>query len=257
MERRHVDEVARMRSLGFRTRLGFLLLYATRAWRRQPVGVPLGGGRVFFDPHSLAADWETWRQMFFPRYDVYGGNYRGAVVVDIGAHKGYYGAYALLHGAACVLSYEPQSTNFELLRRAAASYHNAAWEVEHAAVGARAREAQLQVAHESWSHTLFAHADATWIGATERVPVVPVGSILERAETLGGSRLLVKLDAEGSECEIVLESDEQAWRRVDCVYLEHHRFAPCSLDAILQRLAATGLTEVEERHEVVAVARRA
>jgi hypothetical protein len=34
-------------------------------------------------------------------------------------------------------------------------------------------------------------------------------------------------------------------------------FAPCSLGAILERLAATGLTQVEERHEVVAVARHA
>ena len=53
------------------------------------------------------------------RRRAYAGDYRGAFVVDVGAHKGYYGAYALAHGARWVVSYEPETANFALLERAA------------------------------------------------------------------------------------------------------------------------------------------
>ena len=50
--------------------------------------------------------------------DAYSGDYRGAVVLDLGAHKGYYGAYALgKRGAATVISYEPGAANYTPRRR--------------------------------------------------------------------------------------------------------------------------------------------
>ena len=39
------------------------------------------------------------------RYEI---DYRNSVVVDIGAHKGYFLAYALLNGAAVVFAFEHQ-----------------------------------------------------------------------------------------------------------------------------------------------------
>ena len=50
----------------------------------------------------------------------YKGDYRDAFVLDLGAHKGYYGAYAFRHGARTVVSYEPESTNASYLEAAAA-----------------------------------------------------------------------------------------------------------------------------------------
>ena len=46
-------------------------------------------------------------------------DYAGAVVLDLGAHKGYFGAYALARGARLVISFEPETANLELLERGA------------------------------------------------------------------------------------------------------------------------------------------
>jgi hypothetical protein len=110
IQRRHVRELLRLRALPVRTRLDGLALYATRSWRRKPVALRLERARVYLDPQSLAADWETWRQIFFPKYGIYAGDYYDAVVVDVGAHKGYFAASALRGGARLVLSYEPRQT---------------------------------------------------------------------------------------------------------------------------------------------------
>ena len=71
--------------------------------------------------HLSHDDYEIdWKSLAFVAVDdAYAGDYEGAVVVDVGAHKGYYGAYALLHGARAVVSYEPESANFALLESSA------------------------------------------------------------------------------------------------------------------------------------------
>jgi len=65
-------------------------------------------------------DWETLKWVLVD--EAYPTDYAGAVVLDIGAHKGYFGAFALERGARTVISFEPESRNFELLERCAASY---------------------------------------------------------------------------------------------------------------------------------------
>ena len=60
--------------------------------------------------------------------EAYETDYEGTIVLDIGAHKGYYAAYAVQHGARRVVAYEPESANLEALERTAAAYRDdAAW----------------------------------------------------------------------------------------------------------------------------------
>ena len=56
--------------------------------------------------------------------------------------------------------------------------------------------------------------------------------------------MIVKIDAEGAECEIVLGTDVEMWRGVDAVFLEIHDFAPCSAEDIIGHLARAGLSVV-------------
>ena len=52
----------------------------------------------------------------------YGNDFHDSTVIDIGAHKGYFGAYALMHGAKQVVSYEPERQNFDFLTQTAQSF---------------------------------------------------------------------------------------------------------------------------------------
>jgi hypothetical protein len=56
--------------------------------------------------------------------------------------------------------------------------------------------------------------------------------------------VIVKIDAEGAECDIVLGTDVEAWQSVDAVFLEIHDFAPCSSADIIGHLESAGLTVV-------------
>jgi len=71
---------------------------------------------VFLSAETLKADLDTFTEIYLLR--VYPPPEQGAVVIDIGAHKGYYATWALANGAAAVISYEPQSANFEALELA-------------------------------------------------------------------------------------------------------------------------------------------
>jgi FkbM family methyltransferase len=255
VERRHVHELVHLETLPRATRLDGVLLYATRRWKRGVVSLRLGGIRVYVDRATLDTDWEAWRQIFFPKYGVYTSDYKDATVVDIGAHKGYFAAFALLGGARRVFSYEPERRNFTLLSRAASSFREQGrWTRRKAAVGERAGRAELMINEGSWGHSLMAAAEMPT--AAEEVEVVSMTSVLEEASSAKARRIVVKIDAEGSECEIVLGTEAEDWRAVDEVFLEHHDFAPCTLDEIIDHLARAGLAEHQFRHEVVHLRRR-
>ena len=86
----------------------------------------------------------------------YGNDFHDSTVIDIGAHKGYFGAYALMHGAKQVVSYEPERQNFEFLTQTAQSFGRRAgqWETRRSAVTARSGEVTLRVDPSSWAHSI-------------------------------------------------------------------------------------------------------
>ena len=71
-----------------------------------------------------------------------------------------------------------------------------------------------------------------------------------------GDRLLVKIDAEGAECEIVLQTPLGVWQSVDEVFIEFHEFAACSQDQIVDHLEHAGLVLVDERFGVIHLSAR-
>jgi FkbM family methyltransferase len=259
MKRRQVRELLRSRTIPLRARLDGFTLYATRSWRRRPVALHLTNGRVYVDPNSLSADWETFREIFIPKYLEYASDYEDAAVVDVGAHKGYFAASALLAGARVVFSYEPEARNFALLERAARSFRRGGrWVTHKTAVGAEAGQADLQVVEGSsgsWAHSLIERPDGDETGRTERVDLVAMASVLRAAAAVGTRRLVVKVDAEGAECEIVAGTDLEMWAPVDEVFVEHHDFAPCELEEIVAHLERAGLTLRERRHGVARLQR--
>ena len=138
-------------------------------------------------------------------------------------------------------AYEPEERNFAYLSRAAASF-DGRLQARRAAVGAREREAELRVSDEPWAHSILETPTRGHTVHSSRVRVVPLAEVLVEAGEAGG-RVIVKIDAEGAECEIVLESPEEVWDTVDEVFVELHDTSPCAPSELLDRLAAVGLRD--------------
>lgn len=208
-----------------------------------PIELRRGEPPVYLSGKDLTIDRVALFEIFLHR--CYATDYEDAVVVDVGAHKGYYGAYSLLRGARTVLSYEPEGRNFDFLERTASSFRSAGrdWQVHKAAAGSRSGEVELQVSEESFAHSVLRlpSSGRRQAVATERVPVIAMDDVLKAAASFSGRRFIVKVDAEGAECDIILPTPVEAWRGVDELFVEVHSFAPCGAEEIVAHLAGAEL----------------
>jgi FkbM family methyltransferase len=245
------------RRVPLRTRFGLLRAELRRRLRPRPAySLPYGQGEVFLSHGDYAVDWESFKWVIPD--DAYPTDYDGAVVLDLGAHKGYFGAHALARGARIVLSFEPDTANLELLERAAETYRRrgADWRIRPAAVGAEQGEAELHLMAGSWAHSL--HPPDTWAQyevGTARVPLEAMADVLEETQALG-ERLVVKVNTEGEECAIVLGTPAEAWTVVSEVFVEMHEWAPCSAAELAAHLAPAGFRELPTEMAAVLRLRR-
>jgi FkbM family methyltransferase len=243
-------ELVRAPAFGFHAKLKLRYAYATRWKRTGIVAVPLGVATMYVDRAQLASDWETLRENFVPRKQPYATDYAGAVVLDLGAHKGFFGTYALTEGAEAVLSFEPEETNFACLSATAASARSAGkdWEVQNAAVARQGGLATLRISPESWTHALEPSTGDAPGDRFETVTVVAVADALEAAAVrASGRRLIVKVDVEGAEDEIF--AGQAAWELADEVFCEMH--APGSAELVDAALTTFGLARSGEHEGVV------
>jgi FkbM family methyltransferase len=255
--RRFADVLADRR-LPLRTRLGLLSAEARRRLRKRDVyRLEYHGMSLFLTQDDYEIDWETLKSALVD--EPYAADYDGALVLDIGAHKGYFGAYALAEGARTVVSYEPESVNAGFLERSADEVGGDRWRVERTAVSAVAGEAELHVMRASWGHALhppekFAEFETGY----ERVAVASMADVLRSADAAkpGHTRLVVKINTEGEECETVLGTPAGEWTVVDELLVETHSWAPCGADELAEHVAPSGLNRVQSRHERMLQLRR-
>jgi FkbM family methyltransferase len=248
------------RRIPLRTRGGLALAEARR--RVRPRGcypVRCGRGTVFISDDDFAIDR---RSLEFVLEGSYATDYEGAVVLDVGAHKGYFGAWALGLGARAVVSFEPEHANVVLLERAASRFRASGsdWRVRPLAVGAADGEADLHVMSASWGHALQPPAEfAEHEVGTQRVPVVALAGVLDEARALAGDagRVVVKVNIEGEECRAVLGTPATAWEGVDELFVETHPWATCGAEELAEHLAPSGLSRAESPARVVLRLRRA
>lgn len=235
------------RHVPLRTRWDLLRAEARRRLRpKEAYAVRLGPGKVFLSHDDYAIDWESLK--FVVVDEAYPGDHTEAHVLDLGAHKGYYGAYAIAKGARTVVSFEPESGNVELLERAAETYRrtDVAWEVRQVAVGARRGAAELHVMGASWGHSLHPpDAFAQYEVGVEQVAVEAMSDVLADATSRAGERpLVVKVNVEGEECGVVLGTPAEAWTPVTELYVEMHPWAECTAPEVAGHVAPAGLSEV-------------
>lgn len=202
------------------------------------------GRRVYIRRRTFNSDFEAFRGVFLPRRNAYQGNYRGVAVLDIGAHKGYFGAYALLNGARRVVSYEPEPSNFALLERGARSFRQqgASWQARASAVAGRSGRAMLHVSGESWTHSLGRLPRDGAARQVGEVGVEVVGIAEALSDMAGYEPVVMKIDAEGSECDIVDALTAELVPGVRVVLIEAHDFADCSAGELSSAMARLGFS---------------
>jgi FkbM family methyltransferase len=210
---------------------------------------PAPGCRLALHTTSMAIDVLTMDYVF--RRELFPVELAGRVTVDIGAHKGYFGALAMVEGAAAVYSFEPESSNFEALRRATVAGRDLAmWARRNVAVGATDGDVALHVSTESWSHSVHEPASGTVLH-TERVTVVAFAGVLaELTLKHPGASMLLKLNVEGAAGDCLLSVPASALKIFDELLVDLESNTPQRLDAIVGHIVDGGFHFVAERERV-------
>ncbi|MDR6117144.1 FkbM family methyltransferase [Aeromicrobium sp. SORGH_AS981] len=166
-------------------------------------------------------------------------------VVDIGAHIGCFSTDLVRRfPGASVHSYEPTpSTGAYTVRNVESNRLGDRITVHRAAVGARAGTLVMADNGPGSGHNGVLHLGES--GATE-IEVV-CESIADAFAASGGRVDLLKMDAEGAEYGIVLESDPALWSGVRRVVMEYHHSDNHDFGELRTFLEAAGLALV--RHE--------
>jgi FkbM family methyltransferase len=230
-----VRRVSEAGALGFRSRarVWTLLLRELALGPPREARIAVGATHIELGPRTdFPIDWKIFVDVFGD--EEYAAPYRGAHVLDVGAHKGYFGAYALANDASFVVSIEPEARNFEALTRSAAQL-GSRWRTRNAAVGATSTTGTLLLDRTPWGHSLF-HVSGP--AGEQPVTIITLEQALEELPA-GGTRTIVKIDAEGSECEILANASLE---RVDLLIVEWHtEKAPCSKEELIHVVESAGL----------------
>ena len=169
------------------------------------------------------------------------------VVLDIGAHRGYYAFQAadVLAGGT-VYAFEPDPTNFEALKRGIEANGFGNVRAERCAVGDADTTAELKTSVCSNSHTLGSIPDGVewkYRGETVETKVQRLDSYLSEAGLSPEDVDLVKIDVEGHETAVfeglteLLEADSEL---VVFVELHPHRADPSELRSLVDAISEAG-----------------
>jgi FkbM family methyltransferase len=248
-----VAALAKSRALDTRGRLRMRMLYLRELALGPPrnLSVVVGSAQLELggDGDDFGIDWKTFAAIFGD--EEYAAAYEDARVLDVGAHKGYFGAYALARGAAAVLSYEPARANHAVLERAARPF-GARWVTRNAALGEEGGTGTLLLDRTSWAHSL---RQVDRPAGEQPVAIVTLEHALAELPA-AGSRTIVKIDAEGSECEILARSE--ALEPVDVLFVEWHpKSATCTAEQLSVVARSAGLTSAAARSGLLSFERAA
>lgn len=163
-------------------------------------------------------------------------------IIDIGANVGAFTLwlaerYAGIKGSC----YEPDPDAFAYLRRNVAGLDI----VSHCeAVGDRTGTALLFRPLPCGGTSSLRHAGGRVLEDAVRVPIVSFDQIMA---SIREPVALVKIDCEGSEYDIVLESRPESWRFVRRVVIEYHHVEGLEPQTLVERLGPLGFALVCER----------
>lgn len=156
--------------------------------------------------------------LIFCRRD-YGKIAPGSAVIDIGANIGVFALYAAREGAKIILAYEPAEESFDLLLR----------NIENNNLGKIIYPYRAAVVGKPSPHVSFPRRSSVFnaidtqnsgiISDHELVPAITFADLVNNMTESG----ILKLDCEGGEYDIILNSDDSVFCRINEIRIEYHR----------------------------------
>ena len=223
------------------------LALADSRWRRDEVTYRLRNGLTVVTPNADGAR--------FPLYEIFADDaYRigeltsgvdsDAVVLDVGGQIGAFSmAMATAMPGATVHVYEASPTSAAYVTR----------NIEANGLGARvsvhaeAMTGEIGTFTFVDSGTASGHNGLTAPDGLGSEVTVPATTFDEAVKSAGGHVQIVKMDVEGAEYDIVLESDPASWADVRRIVMEYHPVDGHSLAELTDFFAGVGIEPV--RHE--------
>jgi FkbM family methyltransferase len=158
-------------------------------------------------------------------------------VVDIGAHKGSYTAYAATKTNGKILSFEPNPENFADIQRLVKDNRFTNISVYQKGIGAKSGNAKLLLSHISSRHSINTRdkADSRTTGQAEiSIDVLSLDDCLQNFSVLD----FVKMDCEGAELDILFNASNNTMSKIKKMAIEIHQPANTpEIQALLKHLS--------------------
>ena len=175
---------------------------------------------VYLDPECF--DSEIYNEVYVNNeYNISELN-ENDIVIDIGSHRGYFAKLCLDKGSKNVICYEPNESNYKILLKNLKNYDG--WKAHNVAVWKEKSESILFYNHNVYNNgvsSFYKHPlliDRPDDIEEVNVKTVSLDSILKDYEKIN----LLKIDAEGSEYEILMNST--LIERVENIVGEYHDY---------------------------------
>jgi FkbM family methyltransferase len=183
----------------------------------QPSSVEFVDHALLHCSQILRQHWPSlYHEIFeFNCYSVQPGDLANKVVVDIGAHVGLFSLFATAHGASLVLAVEANPN----------TYQN--WLLPHAGQLSNVRciNRAVTAANDQLVHITDDDVNSTIAHApNSTLPLTLTNSLktLLQQEKILDNNMILKLDVEGSEFDILLNTDPSLLQRFSTIFMEVH-----------------------------------
>lgn len=170
---------------------------------------------------------------------------RNREVIDIGANVGFFSLAAAAMGASKVLSYEPITQTFQMLK-----HNTELTKLSHkikchaqAVLGRACDPVVMGVNHRHGSNSLYSTGEASQL--------VTVTTLAEIMKQTYSHDVILKMDCEGAEFDIILDTEPDVFSRIRYIHLEiHSNMHPIHKhrDLIAQRLTELGFSCVSSQN---------
>lgn len=201
------------------------------------------GFKLYVDDSSDISSVST--SFFRHDYGVMNPNWH--TIVDIGAHKGFFTSFAAKHSPkAKIYSFEPIKGSFIALNKNL-NANRLKGRVRSFNLGVAGKEGQREInlTVSSTDNTFYTQIGST-LNGTARIKCTTLAKILKdnKIKTVD----LLKLDCEGAEFEILMDSDKETLKLVSEIRMEYHNIdKQKNISKLIHFLKKSGYDLLEQR----------
>jgi len=142
------------------------------------------------------------------------------VIVDVGANRGYFTSWAAQNGAKKILAFEPVKATYLQLKSNVQRQHKMVDISLHNNAVASLAQSDIKIYYNEELEDYSLH----FADDTSKFELVDAVSLLEIVKRVGEDIDILKLNCEGAEYDILLNSPDEIFESINSIRLEYHNF---------------------------------